>query len=331
MRRGHSGAPGHGAQDAGLLRASGLPATDSASAPQALALNRRHRPDPGGRSRRAKKQGHTAKRIYERLRDESGFDGGYTTVKDYVRENRRQTREMFVPLSHPPGHAQCDFGEAGVVIGGMKRKAHCFVIDLPHSDGCFVKAYPAETTESFLDGHVSAFAYLGGVPQGILYDNTKPIPRWDVHFGEIYDDRKDSTAPHIIFRPQLGGHRWCGLAICTFHLGFGLGWPWSVFWATAGVSVPDTSPSFSLTICSMTGSGAPARAMTKARWRDWWGTGVATFWCRCRPSRALMRSVLFGAALPGANGRPTQGTCGDRRSAYAAGPERPAAAASGSL
>ena len=55
----------------------------------------------------------------------------------------------------------------------MERKAHCFVIDLPHSDGCFVKAYPAETTEAFLDGHVSAFAYLGSVPQSILYDNTK--------------------------------------------------------------------------------------------------------------------------------------------------------------
>ena len=34
-----------------------------------------------------------------------------------------------------------------------------------------------------------------------------PIPRWDVHFGEIDDDRKDSTGPHITFRPQLGGHR----------------------------------------------------------------------------------------------------------------------------
>ena len=119
------------------------------------------------------KQRHTAKRIFERLRDEYGFDGGYTTVKDYVRENRRQTREMFVPLSHPPGHAQCDFGEALVVIGGVEQKAHCFVIDLPHSDGCFVKAYPSETTEAFLDGHVSALAFLGGVPQGILYDNTK--------------------------------------------------------------------------------------------------------------------------------------------------------------
>ena len=111
---------------------------------------------------RPRKQRHTAKRIFERLREEYGFDGGYTTVKDYARENRRHIREMFVPLSHAPGHAQCDFGEALVVIGGVERKAHCFV-----------KAYPAETTEAFLDGHVSAFAFLGGVPQSILYDNTE--------------------------------------------------------------------------------------------------------------------------------------------------------------
>ena len=120
-----------------------------------------------------RKQRHTAKRIFERLRDEYGFDGQYTIPKDYVREHRRQTREMFVPLSHAPGHAQCDFGVALLVIGGVQQKAHCFVIDMPHSDGCYVKAYPAETTEAFLDGHVSAFAFLGGVPQSILYDNTR--------------------------------------------------------------------------------------------------------------------------------------------------------------
>ena len=50
-----------------------------------------------------KKQRHTARRIYERIRDEYGFDGQYTIVKDYVREHRRRTKEMFVPLSHPPG------------------------------------------------------------------------------------------------------------------------------------------------------------------------------------------------------------------------------------
>ena len=90
-----------------------------------------------------------------------------------MREHRRQAREMFVPLSHSPGHAQCDFGEAVAVIAGVERKVHYFALDLPHSDGCLVKAYPAETTEAFLDGHVSAFAFLGGVAQSILYDNTK--------------------------------------------------------------------------------------------------------------------------------------------------------------
>ena len=120
-----------------------------------------------------RKQRHTAKRIYERLRDEYDFDGGYTIVKDYVRERRRRTREMFVPLVHPPGHAQCDFGEAWAVIGGVKRKIHFFVLDLPHSDAMFVRAYPAETTEAFCDGHVSAFSLLGGVPQSIVYDNTR--------------------------------------------------------------------------------------------------------------------------------------------------------------
>ena len=126
-----------------------------------------------GDSRVPGKQRHTAKRVFERLKDEYGFDGQYTIVKDYVREHRRRVREMFVPLSHAPGHAQCDFGEALAVIAGVERKVHYFVLDLPHSDGCFVKAYPAETTEAFLDGHVSAFALLGGAPQSILYDNTK--------------------------------------------------------------------------------------------------------------------------------------------------------------
>ena len=90
------------------------------------------------------KQRHTAKRIYERLRAEHGFAGGYTTVKDYVRERRQRRREVFVPLVHPPGHAQVDFGEAVGVIGGVRQKMHVFYMDLPHSDAPFMKAYPAE-------------------------------------------------------------------------------------------------------------------------------------------------------------------------------------------
>ena len=120
-----------------------------------------------------KKQRHTAKRIYERPRAEHGFDGKYTIVKDYVRERRRRTQEMYVPLSHPAGDAQCDFGQAKAVIDGVEQTVHYFVLDLPHSDACFVKAYPAETTEAFCDGHVSAFSFLGGVPRSIVYDNTR--------------------------------------------------------------------------------------------------------------------------------------------------------------
>jgi len=120
-----------------------------------------------------KKQRHTCKRIFERLRDEHGFTGGITIVKDYIHTARQRQREVFVPLSHRPGHAQVDFGEALGVIGGIERKIHFLVMDLPHSDACFVKAYPGETTEAFCDGHVSAFAFFGGVPQSILYDNTR--------------------------------------------------------------------------------------------------------------------------------------------------------------
>ncbi len=118
-----------------------------------------------------RKQHHTAKRIFERLRDEHGFDGGQTIVKDYVRERRRRQREMFVPLAHPPGHAQADFGEADAYIAGVKLRAHFFALDLPHSDACFVKAYPAAATEAWLDGHNSAFAFFEGVPRSVLYDN----------------------------------------------------------------------------------------------------------------------------------------------------------------
>jgi len=122
---------------------------------------------------RPRKQQHTAKRIFERLRDEHGFAGGITIVKDYVAGWRQRAREMFVPLKHPPGHAQADFGEALAVIGGVERKVHFFAFDLPHSDACFVVAYPAETTEAFCDAHVNAFTFFGGVPKSILYDNTK--------------------------------------------------------------------------------------------------------------------------------------------------------------
>ena len=120
-----------------------------------------------------RKQRHTAKRIFDRLRAETKFIGGYTIVKDYVRAKKRGSKEMFVPLSHPPGHAQADFGEALVEIGGVEQKAYFFALDLPHSDASYIRAYPSANTEAWLDGHVHAFTFFGAVPQSVLYDNDR--------------------------------------------------------------------------------------------------------------------------------------------------------------
>src|SRR5713226_7557499 len=118
------------------------------------------------------KQRHTAKRIFERLRDEYGYAGGITQVKEAVARHRRHSQEVFVPLSHPPGEAQFDFGHATVSIAGVRRKAAFAVMSLPYSDAFHVSAYPRECTETFQAAHVAAFSFFGAVPTGTAYDNT---------------------------------------------------------------------------------------------------------------------------------------------------------------
>ena len=152
-----------------------------------------------------KKQRHTAKRIYDRLKEEHSFTGGYTIVKDYVREARLRHKEVFVPLAHPPGDAQADFGEALVVIGGVEQKAHFLCVDLPHSDDAFVVAFPAENTESFCEGHNQAFAYFGGVPRSILYDNTGIAVKEITGDGERKPTEEFSKLQsHYLFETKFG-------------------------------------------------------------------------------------------------------------------------------
>jgi transposase len=153
---------------------------------------------------RPKKQQHTSKRIFERLRDEHGFSGGVTIVKDYVAGFRQRSQEMFVPLIHPPGHAQVDFGEALGVIGGVERKIPFFAFHLPHSDACFVAAYPAETSEAFCDGHVKAFAFFGGVPKSILYDNSKIAVARILGDGRRQRTRVFAEQSHYLFGDRFG-------------------------------------------------------------------------------------------------------------------------------
>src|SRR5262245_60634588 len=119
-----------------------------------------------------RKQRDTAKRIFERIQAE-GYGGGYTAVKRAVRDFKRARREAFVPLTHRPGEAQVDFGYALAHIAGRLRKVAFFVLALPHSDALFVQAFERECTETFWEGHVRAFAFLGGVPRRITYDNSR--------------------------------------------------------------------------------------------------------------------------------------------------------------
>jgi transposase len=152
------------------------------------------------------KQRHTAKRIFERLRDEHGYGGGITQVKEAVARLRRHAGEVFMPLAHRPGRAQFDFGEAAVRIAGEKRKAHFAVMSLPYSDAFFVRAYPRECTETFQDAHTAAFAFFGGVPVRTDYDNSK------IAVARIVGRERELTREflrleaHFLFR-----HRFCSV------------------------------------------------------------------------------------------------------------------------
>ena len=121
-----------------------------------------------------KKQRHTAKRIYERIRKE-GYTGRYTQVTEAVRRMRKVRREVFVPLAHRPGEAQVDFGHALVKENGVLRKVVFFVMALPYSDAMYVRVYDRECTEVYWDAHMRAFEFFRGVPARITYDNTRVL------------------------------------------------------------------------------------------------------------------------------------------------------------
>jgi transposase len=124
---------------------------------------------------RPPKQRHTAKRIHERLTTEYGFAGAESTVRRYVGQRRRQMgTQVFIPLHYAPGQTgQVDFGQAQVVMAGKPMTAHLFCMRLGYSKHPFVTALPHEAQEAFLEGHVRAFTFFGGVPRQLVYDNLK--------------------------------------------------------------------------------------------------------------------------------------------------------------
>ncbi len=123
---------------------------------------------------RHRKQRHTARRIYERLCEDYGFTGSYSAIQRYVAHKKETSGPTFYPLVFDPGEeAQVDWGEARVILGGEERKVYLFCMRLCFSTVCYVWAYLRANLESFLDGHVRAFAFFGGIPRCAAYDNLK--------------------------------------------------------------------------------------------------------------------------------------------------------------
>lgn len=122
-----------------------------------------------------RKQRHTAQRIFERLRDEKGYCGSYTSVKRYVRRKKRamhQNRDGCIPLEHPKGEAQVDFGKFVYRDGeDEEHSGYALTISFPYSNIGFTQAFPSQNQECLFDGMKRIFEHIGGVPVRIRFDN----------------------------------------------------------------------------------------------------------------------------------------------------------------
>lgn len=124
--------------------------------------------------KRPKKQRHTARRIYRRLVEEHNFKGSESTVRRYAREVKGKQREVFIPLEYDEGScAQADWGEAYVILRGIKTLVKVFCIRLCYSKKPFICAFPFEKQEAFFEGHKRAFDFFDGVPHTVIWDNLK--------------------------------------------------------------------------------------------------------------------------------------------------------------
>ncbi len=155
------------------------------------------------------KQRHTARRVWQRLVDEHGADVAEVTVRQHVRARRRElgwpVGEVFVPQVHAPGvEAEVDWGEALVVLGGVSVKVHLFVMRASFSGAAFCQASLVETQQAFLELHVQAFEWFGGVFPKIRFDNLKSAVK-KVLKGRrrVESDRFVALRSHYLFQSQF--------------------------------------------------------------------------------------------------------------------------------
>jgi len=153
-----------------------------------------------------RKQRHTARRIYQRLRDEHGYEGAESTIRRVVAQLRRELDtdgpEPFFVLSPAPGEmAQVDWGQAKIVLAGVPTVVHLFCVRLHYSGVPFVWASLHEKLEAFLEGHVRWFAWVNGVVEKMVYDNLTPVVRKIVqgHEGRELSERFVALRSHYVF------------------------------------------------------------------------------------------------------------------------------------
>jgi transposase len=133
--------------------------------------------------RSKRKQRHTAKRIYDRLRVEDGtketFDCSYETVNTYVQKRKKEIygtqNDGYLPLDHKPGEAQCDFGSADYYENDTLYEGHHLNISFPQSNQGYVQLFPGENAECLFEGLVNIFTHIGGVPPEIWFDNASSM------------------------------------------------------------------------------------------------------------------------------------------------------------
>jgi transposase len=152
-----------------------------------------------------RKQRHTAKRIWQRLLDEHGAEVAETTVRDYVRRRRRELGEppedAFVPQVHEPGvEAEVDWGEAIVEIAGLRRTVYLFLMRACYSGATFVIAFERQTQQAFLEAHVEAFQFFGGVFETVRYDNLRSAVKQVLRGRRrVEQDRLVALRSHYLF------------------------------------------------------------------------------------------------------------------------------------
>ena len=122
-----------------------------------------------------RKQRWTTPTIFRDIQ-KAGYAGAESTVRHYVGQVRKLHKQpaVFLPLAFDPGtDAQMDWGEADIILSGHQVSVQLFLMKLSYSRRTFMMAFPGQKQEALFAGHVAAFAFFGGVPQRISYDNLK--------------------------------------------------------------------------------------------------------------------------------------------------------------